>query len=140
MLVYEETAIDRHRRLSHIIEKRRHFVYVRALIVRKILRSKDAKRKTEETPYASVNSTCAHPPPRVTPGHLFRFSVPGAGHLCTLGATPREFDTRGLKKKPSKARAVKDACLIPSRWRLLWEKIIWFHVIVASPRKTRQAC
>ena len=38
MLVYEETANDLHRELSRI-EKSRHFVYVRALITHKILRS-----------------------------------------------------------------------------------------------------
>ena len=49
MLVYEETANDLHRELSYI-EKSRHFVYVCALITRKILRSKDAQCKTEESP------------------------------------------------------------------------------------------
>ena len=49
MLVYEETANDFHRELSRI-EKSRHFVSVRALITRKILRSKDAQCKTEVSP------------------------------------------------------------------------------------------
>ena len=45
--------------------------------------------------------------------------------LCTGGgifmATPREFDTRGFKTVKSPGR--QDACFIPSRWRLLWEKL-----------------
>ena len=49
MFVYEETANVLQRELS-LIEKSRHFVYVRALITRKILRSKDAQCKTEESP------------------------------------------------------------------------------------------
>ena len=49
MFVYEGTANDLHRELSRI-EKSRHFVYVRALIARKILRRKDAQCKTEESP------------------------------------------------------------------------------------------
>ena len=49
MLVYEETANDLHREPSRI-EKSRHFANVRALITRKILPSKDAQCKTEESP------------------------------------------------------------------------------------------
>ena len=55
MLVYEETANDLHRKLSRP-EKSRHFVCaranhaLRALITRKILRSKDAQCKTKESP------------------------------------------------------------------------------------------
>ena len=29
---------------------------------------------------ASVNPSCAHPPPRETAGHLHALSVPGVGH------------------------------------------------------------
>ena len=49
MLGYEEISNDLHRELSRI-EKSRHFVYVRALITRQILRSRDAQCKTEESP------------------------------------------------------------------------------------------
>ena len=49
MLIYEETANDLHRELSRI-EKNRHFVYVRAQITRKVLRSKDEQCKIEESP------------------------------------------------------------------------------------------
>ena len=52
MHVYEEAANDLHRELSGI-KKSRHFVYIRALvalIMRKILRSKDVECKTEESP------------------------------------------------------------------------------------------
>ena len=70
------------------------------------------KANSFETPYnASVKSTCALPLPRVTPGHLFRFSVPGAGHLCTPGTTPGNLIREVAK--PSKARAVKLRALFP---------------------------
>ena len=59
--------------------------------------------------------------PRATPGHLFRFTVSGAGHLRTPGTTPREFGTRGFKTVKSLGR--RGACFVPSLWRLLWEKI-----------------
>ena len=49
MLVYKGTANELHRELSRI-EKSRHFVYERTLITRKIMRSKDAQCKTEESP------------------------------------------------------------------------------------------
>ena len=48
-MLYEKTEIDLHRELSRI-EKSRHFVYVCALITRKILCSKVAQYKTEESP------------------------------------------------------------------------------------------
>ncbi len=46
---YEKTIISLLREPSRI-EKSRHFVYVRALIMRKILRSKDAQCNTRESP------------------------------------------------------------------------------------------
>ena len=75
-------------------------------------------------------------PPRATREHLFRFSVPGAGHLCTPGTTPRKFGTRGFKtvKSPAvKMRALflRDGSFCGKRYG--------FHVTVASPRRTRQA-
>ena len=35
---------------------------------------------SERTGNAPVNSSCAHPPPRATAGHLHASSVPGVGH------------------------------------------------------------
>ena len=46
------------------------------------------------------------PIPRATPGHLYRFSVPGAGHFVDPGMTSREFDTQGFKTVKSR----QDAC------------------------------
>ena len=56
MLVYEETANDLHRELSHIGKKPPLCLCARAnhalqtLITHKILRSEDAQCKTEESP------------------------------------------------------------------------------------------
>ena len=49
MLVYQKTTIYLSREPSRI-EKSRHFIHVRALITRKILRRRDAQCNTEESP------------------------------------------------------------------------------------------
>ena len=58
------------------------------------------------TVFASVNSTCAQPPPRDTVWHLPALSVPGAGHLqilhcpgaglCQPRGHSRAFDTHAV--------------------------------------------
>ena len=43
---------------------------------------------------ASVNSSCTHPPPRATAGHLQILWYPGAGHLPTPGPFPSFWSPR----------------------------------------------
>ena len=58
---------------------------------------------------ASINSTCAQPPPPVTAGHLHALSVPGMGHLkfytaqgpgiCQHRGHSQAFDTHAVSYK-----------------------------------------
>ena len=82
--------------------------------------------------YASVNSTSAHTP-RATPGHLFRFSVPGVGHLCVPWRPPGNLIH--AVSKPSKDRAAELRVLF-LRDRGFRGKRYGSRVTVACPRRT----
>ena len=71
------------------------------------------------------------PIPPATLGHLFRFSVPGEGHLCTPGTTPLPGNLIHEVSKPSKARAVKMRTLF-LRDGGFCGKRYGFHVTVAN--------
>ena len=75
--------------------------------------------------------------PRATPGHLFRFSIPGMGHFWTLMRPPGIWYMQF--QKPSKSWAVKLRVLL-LRGGGFHGKRYGFRVTVACPRRTKQAC
>ena len=84
----------------------------------------------------AVNSTSAHPPPGNPWAHLFRFSDLGRG-ICAPWGIPGNLIHK--VKRQSKARAIKMRILF-LRDGGFCGKRYGFHVTVACPQRTRQAC